>query len=75
MVLFFRHTIDEVYQIGISDLKAICDFIGTNKYLMGDRICNADASLFAYIAQVIHHDNGELHDYLMRMSFDFFNAN
>jgi hypothetical protein len=60
-----RHTNDELYTIGISDLKSINDFIGDKNYLMGDRICTSDASIFAYVTQIISHENGKLHNYLI----------
>jgi hypothetical protein len=33
---------------------------------MGDRLCTADSSLFAYITQIINHDKGKLNNYIKR---------
>lgn len=51
--------------MGLADLKAFEDFIGTKKYFMGDKICNEDASMFGGIAQVVNHDRGPFNTYLM----------
>jgi hypothetical protein len=34
----------KVYEIAIEDTRAIEDFLGQKKFLMGDRPCNEDAS-------------------------------
>lgn len=46
-------------------MKAVEDFIGNKKFLMGDRICNEDASLFGMLCQVIYHDKGPFNKYVM----------
>jgi hypothetical protein len=40
---YFRHTKQDVYSIGQRDLKAINDFIGNSKFLLGNEACNEDA--------------------------------
>ena len=66
MFIFFLFL---VHEIGIADLKAFEDFLGNKKYLMGDRICNEDASIFGGIAQVVNHDRGPFNKYIMGMDF------
>ena len=44
-------------------MEAIETLLGGKKFLMGDQICNEDASIFATIAQVINHDRGPFNDY------------
>jgi len=53
-----------VYQIGIEDLKAIETFIGSKKFLMGEQVCNEDASLFGMLCQVVFHDRGPFNTYV-----------
>jgi hypothetical protein len=55
----------QVYEIGLIDLKAFEDFLGDKKYLMGDKICNEDASMFGGLAQVINHDRGPFNTFVM----------
>ncbi|XP_076090978.1 failed axon connections homolog [Mytilus galloprovincialis] len=44
-----RHSSDEVYHIMDLDLKALSDFIGNKKFLLGDKPCQADCSVFGMI--------------------------
>lgn len=60
-----RHSKEEVYDIGIKDLNAFEAFIGGKKFLMGERVCNEDASIFGVLAQLINHDRGPLNQHLM----------
>lgn len=62
---YARHDKDEVYQIGRDDMKAINDFIGEKKFLMGEKVCNEDASLFGGLCQIMYHDKGPLNEFLM----------
>ncbi|XP_071156569.1 failed axon connections homolog [Mytilus edulis] len=44
-----RHSSDEVYHIMELDLKALSDFLGNKKFLLGDKPCQADCSVFGII--------------------------
>ncbi|CAC5358794.1 unnamed protein product [Mytilus coruscus] len=44
-----RHSSDEVYHIMELDLKAVSDFLGNRKFLLGDKPCQADCSVFGFI--------------------------
>jgi hypothetical protein len=59
---------NSVYDIGRKDLQALEDFVNGKKYLMGDKVCNEDASVFGGLAQVVNHDRGPLNEYLMSNS-------
>lgn len=59
-----RHSADEIYVIGVTDLKAINDFIGEKRYFMGDKLSNIDATLFGYLTQLINHSDGKLSNYV-----------
>jgi len=59
-----RHTKEQVYAIGKADLKTINDIIGDNKFLMGSQPCDADASVFGFVTQILYHSTGVLYDYL-----------
>ncbi|XP_029637837.1 failed axon connections homolog [Octopus sinensis] len=45
-----RHTLAEVNQIVMDDLKALSDFLGKKKFLMGDELCETDFAIFGMIA-------------------------
>jgi hypothetical protein len=53
-----------VYQIGMDDMQAINTFIGNKKFLMGDKPCNEDASMFGILCQSKFNDRGRLNEYL-----------
>jgi hypothetical protein len=46
-------------------LRAFEVFIGNKKYLMGDKICNEDASIFGMMATLANHDRGPFNKYFM----------
>ena len=46
-------------------MDALENFIDNKKYLMGEKICNEDASVFGLLAQAINHDSGPINKYLM----------
>uniref|UniRef100_A0A0L8FH13 GST N-terminal domain-containing protein n=2 Tax=Octopus bimaculoides TaxID=37653 RepID=A0A0L8FH13_OCTBM len=45
-----RHTPSEVEHIAMEDLKALSDFIGRKKFLMGVNPCETDCAIFGMIA-------------------------
>ncbi len=59
-----RHSPEEVYKIGQEDLSALENFIGSKKYLFGERACVEDAILFAYVSQVVYFDKGPFKTFL-----------
>jgi hypothetical protein len=59
----------KVYNIGKQDLEALENFLGDKKFLFGDALCNEDAVLFAYIAQINYYDKGPLKAYLRSLFF------
>ncbi len=54
----------KVYEIGRRDSKAIEQFLSGKKFLMGDKVCNEDASLFGILCQCVYHDRGPLNEYV-----------
>jgi hypothetical protein len=40
---YYRHSQEEVYSIGKKNIKALNDFIGDKKFLLGNDACNEDA--------------------------------
>jgi hypothetical protein len=58
------HQKEEVYRIGKQDLKALDDFIGNKRFLFGDRPCNEDASVFAFLCMFLYMDKGPFNEYL-----------
>ncbi len=65
MYYFLRKKQFQVYFIATSDAKAIETFLNGKKFLMGDQICNEDASMFALLATAIYHDRTSLNKYIM----------
>lgn len=47
---FGRHSPAEVAELGIRDIDALAAILGDHPYLMGDRPCGADATVFGFIA-------------------------
>jgi glutathione S-transferase len=47
------HSQTEIETLAIRDLHAISDFLGDKKYLMGDKPCAADATVFAFVASTL----------------------
>ncbi|GAB1608544.1 failed axon connections homolog [Argonauta hians] len=45
-----RHSVPEINEIVLGDLKALSDFIGTKKFLMGDTLCETDCAIFGMLA-------------------------
>ena len=65
-----RFTIDEFYEIGKKDLKAINDLIGSKKFLFdNEKPCEADASIFGMCAEFIYCDLGPFNHYLKSKLF------
>jgi hypothetical protein len=79
-LVIFKLNILKVYKIAKDDLDALEIFIGNKKYLMGEKICNEDASIFGLLAQLVNHDSGPINKYFMSklthlyfISFKFYN--
>lgn len=55
-----RHTIAEMEALAAPDLDAVADVLRDTPYLMGDKPCGADASVFSMIAHGLcpHFENG-----------------
>lgn len=47
---FGRHTAEEIDQLAAGDINAIADFLADKPYLMGQKPCGADATVFAFVA-------------------------
>jgi glutathione S-transferase len=47
---FGRHTPAEQNELAIRDIDALATIIGEKAFLMGDRPCGADATVFAFVA-------------------------
>ena len=48
-----RHSRAEIYEMANKDLKAISDFLADKPYLMGDKPSSIDATLFAFLCNII----------------------
>lgn len=60
-----NHEKDELSEIGRDDMRAISNFIGEKKFLLGDQVCNEDASIFGILCQIMYHDKSPLNEFLM----------
>jgi glutathione S-transferase len=45
-----RHNLDEKNALGERAVDALSQVLGDNRYLMGDKLCGADATAFAFLA-------------------------
>ncbi|MDT8991798.1 glutathione S-transferase family protein [Curvibacter sp. APW13] len=48
-----RHTAAEITAIGQRDITAVADFLGDKPYFMGDTPCSLDASVYAFMANIL----------------------
>jgi glutathione S-transferase len=48
-----RHSEMEILALGVRSLAALSIFLGDNRYLMGDRPCGADATVFGGLAAIL----------------------
>jgi glutathione S-transferase len=48
-----RHTAAEVYQIGLTDLNALADFLADKPFFMGDQPTSLDASAYGMLANIL----------------------
>ncbi|WP_019451775.1 glutathione S-transferase family protein [Cupriavidus sp. BIS7] len=48
-----RHSEEDMTAIAIQGIRSICDILGDKPYLLGDRPCGADATLFAFAASLL----------------------
>jgi glutathione S-transferase len=48
-----RHTAAEVYQIGLTDLNALADFLADKLFFMGDQPTSLDASAYGLLANIL----------------------
>lgn len=78
-----RHTAEEIHRMGMADVKAVSDFLGTKPFLMGDEPTTGDAAVHALLANVLEApfaspvkdfglDQRNVVDYLGRMRERFF---
>lgn len=47
------HTDEEIHQLGGQDVTAVSDFLGDKPFFFGDRPTSADATVYAYLAQLL----------------------
>lgn len=48
-----RHTRDEVQALGVADLRALSTLLGDKPFILGDRPCTLDATVFAFVSGAI----------------------
>lgn len=48
-----RHSQDEIYALGISDLEALAEFLSSRCFLLGDTATSYDVSAFAFLANIL----------------------
>ena len=65
-VISYKYLISsyQVLEIGKSDLNAVENYIGSKKYLFGDKPCLEDAVIFSIMTQVYYNDNDPFNGYL-----------
>jgi glutathione S-transferase len=48
-----RHSIEDIYRITGKDVQAISEFLGNKPFLMGEKACSADASVFGHVSALL----------------------
>jgi glutathione S-transferase len=48
-----RHSREEIYAIGCRDITALADFLGARPYFMGEQPTSLDASVYAFLANLL----------------------
>ncbi len=48
-----RHSPEEIYAIGKTDLTALAEFLGAKPFMMGDRASSLDATAYAFFANIV----------------------
>ncbi|GJG93035.1 glutathione S-transferase family protein [Cupriavidus pauculus] len=78
-----RHSVEDMTAMAVQGVKAIADMLGDKPYLMGDRPCGADATLFAFAVSLqspvfetpiraAAESHANLQRYLARMRAEFY---
>ena len=49
-----RHTEEDIYGLALKDLQSVVDILGDQHYLMGDQPCTADATVFAFLCNIVN---------------------
>ena len=49
-----RQSRNEIYEMANQDLKAVADFLADKPYLMGNQPSSVDASLFAFLCNILN---------------------
>lgn len=62
---YLAHSKDELYEIGIKDLKSLETFLANKKYFFGESPTVEDAIIFGFTAQLVFHDTGPLNDFIL----------
>ncbi|XP_046551638.1 failed axon connections homolog isoform X4 [Haliotis rubra] len=61
-----RHTEEEATEMFKKDLQSLSDFIGTKKFLMGDKPFETDCAVFGQLSQVYWHFTGTGHENILK---------
>lgn len=51
-----RHSVEEIYALGASDLAALSALLGEREFFFGDKPTTADAACFAYLVSILGPD-------------------
>jgi glutathione S-transferase len=49
-----RHSPEEIYELALTDLRALSDILGDQPYLMGDKPSSVDATMFAFTCNIVN---------------------
>ena len=48
-----RHTKEEVYEMGLKDLRALSAYLGDKPYFTGEKVTELDCAAFGSLAQLL----------------------
>ena len=49
----FRHSMEEIFKLGIEDFTAVSDYLGDKPYFMGNEPTTVDATLYGFLVNVM----------------------
>ena len=59
-----RHTKEEVYEMGLKDLRALSAYLGSKPYFTGQQVTELDCAAFGSLAQFLWNAPGSPYEHL-----------
>ena len=59
-----RHSKEEIFEMGLKDLKAISNYLGSKPFFTGEKVSELDCAAFGMLAQFIWNSPGSPYEHL-----------